>query len=128
MKFFESQHCKSNKHCLKCRAIEQGREWRHRLRKAFADLTSDDFECPEGKAFSSKPLEAKPIKPNRDALARYVKDLPDTKAGKWSKAMITQCYHIMMHPPKGITCKTKRAFRSRCTRKIEYYSGLCANE
>ena len=123
MNFFESNHCKSEAHCKLCRDRAGGKDFRQSLLDDFNDIKKTEFKCPNGKPFIDKPIE-----PHILTVAQLVKDLPDTKTGKWSKAMITQCYHIMMHPPKGITCKTKRAFRSRCTRKIEYYSGLCVNE
>ena len=46
--FFDTTHCKSKMHCLKCRAKTEGRLWREKVMLAFDDVLEPDFACPLG--------------------------------------------------------------------------------
>jgi hypothetical protein len=51
--FFDSEACRSGRHCGFCRDHEGGRSWRKQLRVAF-DIPSTDFDCPHGIAWGAK--------------------------------------------------------------------------
>ena len=53
MDFFTSNHCRSNKHCEKCRDIDNT-NFRKSIVEVFDDVYDVDFECPFGKFWGYK--------------------------------------------------------------------------
>ena len=53
MKFFTSNHCRSNEHCEKCRDIVN-KNFRKSIVEVFDDVDEVDFECPFGKFWGYK--------------------------------------------------------------------------
>lgn len=54
MTFFETAHCKSQRHCTICRDKGGGAMWRKSVLKAFGGSDTPDFECPFGKQWGDK--------------------------------------------------------------------------
>ena len=129
MTFHQSNHCTCKKHCDRCRSKIDGLSWRQSVRKVFKELADDNYDCPSGFEWSTKPI--KPKKERKQEHYKFIekqlKSIPDCPLSDWCKKMVIQCYEMMIHPPNYITCKTRKAFRSRCMSKIDYYISLVNN-
>ena len=83
MSWFETNHCKTKKHCKVCRDLDGGRSWRIDVRNTFAESNepyiSDDFECPYGKKWIDFTI-VKKVKKNKCGGCK-------DKAEKFKKAL-----------------------------------------
>ena len=124
MNFFESVHCTSRAHCKTCRDKINGANWRSSIFKAFDDVGTEDFDCPNG-----TPLAVVAIKRGGSSVFQNLyNEIIEEEKDEWILRMASQCKEMYDNPPEGITCKTRKDFRNRWYQKLKYYRREMRNE
>jgi len=90
--------------------------------RKFDDIESVDFPCPVGNEWT---------KPHRKPLSFFsllYEEIMGDEPSVELAAFAVQCKEMYDNPPKGLTCKTRKAFKNRWYKKLKYYNKELRNE